>query len=742
MTDDSGLLLRDTSGADDFVGGAGSDTVTYAGAGRAVHADLSVGAAYKPLRILPFGDSITYGVIASGSATDTESGGYRTILQERLASLGVTADMVGSLRSGPEGIDRDHEGRRGYTINQLDGIDSKVIGATRPDAILLMAGTNDSARDSSTTMIADLRALIISITDRAPDAALFVASVPPVRVGQQSQTRADRIDAYNDQMPALIAELAAAGRYVHFVDMRGLTVDDVSPPPGDSGLHPTAEGYAKIADYWVGALQEQLGLSQGAIGTDQDRFASIENLVGSAFDDILTGDNGASALTGGGGNDRIDGGGGDDLALLSGAWRDYLVERSGDDWRVSDRRAGSPDGADLVSGVERFGFANGTFAAAEIANDAPLAALDRAEVEAGGSASFVTGSALANDADADAALGDALRVTGAHAGADGAGAFVDLAAGAVTLDGVYGTLTIATDGAFSYALDGDRAATQALAEGERAADRFTYRVTDLAGATDVAGIEVMVVGAGETGPTGPDSPLYTRPGTRDGSAAADQLLSGPAGANSFYFDVAATSGADRIERFEAVDVLVTSAALPDGNRDGLITFGADGRLDFDGRGGSSDGVVMGGVDPAKGLRYLGASDGLFVYASAAARPAGAVEGRLGDDRLLGDAGDAARQVFFMDTALEIDLGRDRIERFGARDILVMTTALPDGNGDRIIEFGSDRVLNLATGDVVLTSTSGSAHRRLEFDGSVEQGGVEYFVYSLAGSQAGLADLGF
>lgn len=347
MATSIGVTLTDTSAADSFVGTSATDTVSYADAGRPVNADLSAGSAYKLLRILPLGDSITYGVI--GSTTDTESGGYRTYIQERLTEFGVTVDFVGPAQNGPMQIDGDHAGYRGYTLNQLDGIDGQVLAASNPDAILLMAGTNDSARDNSTTMIADLRALVVSITNQAPTAALFVASVPPVRVGQQSQTRADRVDAYNDKMPGLIAELAAAGRNVFFVDMRELTTDDISVPPTDSGLHPNATGYDKIADFWLAGLQEHLGLSQRVIGADQDQFESIENIVGSAYDDVLRGDAGANTLSGSSGDDRLDGAAGNDV-LNGGSGDDLLNGGDGDD----TFEIGSGAGNDTIVGGAGF----------------------------------------------------------------------------------------------------------------------------------------------------------------------------------------------------------------------------------------------------------------------------------------------------------------------------------------------------------------------------------------------------
>ncbi|QFI69323.1 GDSL-type esterase/lipase family protein [Sinorhizobium alkalisoli] len=321
-------VFYDDDGPNSFDGGGGADAVSYARSSRGVVADLQSGRAYKLLSILPFGDSITYGVISS--TTDTESGGYRKFMLDHLRALNIHVNFVGSLANGPAMEDRDHEGHRGWTLNQLNGIDEGVLATTAPDAVLLIAGTNDSKTDSVQTMIQDLRDLLLSVTAADPEVTVFVGSVPPVRVGQQSQARADKVDAYNDAMPALIEELAALGLDVVFVDMRGLTQDDITAPPLDSGLHPTAEGYEKIAAYWLQALEEHFGLDGEGIGSDRDTFISIENLIGSAFDDRLAGTDGANTLEGRDGNDVLEGRGGADV-LIGGTGADVMIGGAGND---------------------------------------------------------------------------------------------------------------------------------------------------------------------------------------------------------------------------------------------------------------------------------------------------------------------------------------------------------------------------------------------------------------------------
>jgi VCBS repeat-containing protein len=91
-------------------------------------------------------------------------------------------------------------------------------------------------------------------------------------------------------------------------------------------------------------------------------------------------------------------------------------------------------------------------------NDAPVAVADAAAV-AEDSAVTATGNVLANDSDLDA--GAVLRVA-----APGSQA------------GLYGTLTLGSDGAYTYALNNSAPAVQSLGRYQQATERFGYSVTD------------------------------------------------------------------------------------------------------------------------------------------------------------------------------------------------------------------------------------------------------------------------
>lgn len=235
------------------------------------------------------------------------------------------------------------------------------------------------------------------------------------------------------------------------------------------------------------------------------------------------------------------------------------------------------------------------------------------------------------------------------------------------------------------------------------------------------------------------SPLFTRTGTVDLSPSANQSVAGTSSANSFFVDIAATSGQDRITSFGKSDVLLTTAALHDGNGDGLIGFGKNGILDLDGPGGGSDTIRF---ESGVALRAVGVSNGLFVYADARVRPSGAIEGTLASETLKGDLAGAKAETFFFDTALGAGFGNDRINSFGSSDILVTTTKISDANGDGLIKFGGDKILDVGQTHIDMHNTKGATITSLEFDGTVQHNGETYYVYSQVGSSGGTVNLHF
>ena len=120
------------------------------------------------------------------------------------------------------------------------------------------------------------------------------------------------------------------------------------------------------SDFLIGGLGKDN--LQGGLGND--------TLHGAVDDDILTGDQGNDTLNGGAGNDTLDGGAGDDSALYIGSAAGFTVTRSGGVITVVDNVGA--EGTDTLTDIERLTFAEGTFTPlfGTAGNDVPGASTD------------------------------------------------------------------------------------------------------------------------------------------------------------------------------------------------------------------------------------------------------------------------------------------------------------------------------------------------------------------------------
>ncbi|WP_369242181.1 ricin-type beta-trefoil lectin domain protein [Streptomyces sp. R21] len=197
-------------------------------------------ASNTPLRVMPLGDSITWGV---GSSTGN---GYRGPLWDMLATDGHPLDFVGTLRGGSMS-DPDNQGHQGYRIHQIAELADASLTRYRPNVVTLMIGTNDLAGSYQVSTAADrLKSLVNQITADVPDATVLVASLVVSTSGSEEQYRA----AYNQAIPQIVSEAQSAGKHVAYVDMSSLTTADL-----DDALHPNDAGYQKMADAFHRGIQ-------------------------------------------------------------------------------------------------------------------------------------------------------------------------------------------------------------------------------------------------------------------------------------------------------------------------------------------------------------------------------------------------------------------------------------------------------------------------------------------------------
>src|SRR5262249_40584832 len=98
---------------------------------------------------------------------------------------------------------------------------------------------------------------------------------------------------------------------------------------------------------------------------------------------------------------------------------------------------------------------------------------------------------LANDTDVDSTV---LAVSAVRTGASEGGTAGTLGEGLV---GAHGTLTLAADGTYTYVVNDNDAAVQALNQGGTLGDSFTYTVQDSGGLSDTAVLTITINGAND-----------------------------------------------------------------------------------------------------------------------------------------------------------------------------------------------------------------------------------------------------
>lgn len=298
--------------------------------------ELALGGLWKRhLRVMPLGDSITYG---EGS---THEAGYRTTLWDLLDDRLGGTNFVGSRQAG-DMPDQDHEGHSGQRIDQIADAAYCSVQQRRPNVVTLHAGTNDMNQTFElATAPGRLGSLIDQILKDAPEATVLVATlVPATKEGLQP-----RIDAYNAKLPDIVKQRQEQGKRVRLVNMSEVTTADLAQPahPGDSGYRKMAQAFhaAIVKAESDGWIKDPVTAPGGQCSTPDDGSLSAAGPGWRSLGEIAPG-------------------------MSSPAGRTDIVELNGDDRgdyvRITDDGAvraalntpgepGRPDWVDVASGI-------------------------------------------------------------------------------------------------------------------------------------------------------------------------------------------------------------------------------------------------------------------------------------------------------------------------------------------------------------------------------------------------------
>ena len=334
-------VLEGSAGADNIDGDAGLDTAAYTGSAAAVTVNLSDGTAsggdaegdsltsIENLTGSAFDDTLigdsSDNVLEGGDGADTLDGGAGADTASWAASdLAVSVDLSTGTNTGGHAA--------GDTITSIENL----LGSRYADVLTGDAGANRLDGGSGNDRLTGGAGADTLVGGTGLDTASYAASAAAVTVNLETGA-ASGGDAEGDTLDS-IENLSGSG---HDDTLTGNAGNNVLE--GGDGAD-TLDGGAGIdtASYAGSASRVDVRLSGTVVNHGDatgDTLTNIENLIGSAHNDILVGNGQANALGGRDGNDLLWASSGDDL-LTGGPGADRLVGGAGND---TASYAGSPE---------------------------------------------------------------------------------------------------------------------------------------------------------------------------------------------------------------------------------------------------------------------------------------------------------------------------------------------------------------------------------------------------------------
>ncbi len=242
---------------------------------------VQISAQSNTIKIMPLGDSITWGV----NPDDPDSVGYRDFLYNQLISAGYIIDFVGSVTG--DGTDPNHEGHGGLeaynpfasNLSLLDSL-TKFLMNNPPDIILLHIGTNDISSSSDFEEGSSLANKVIDILDTIYFFNNSITTIVAKIIDRNdNETRHTITKNFNDTLEIKIDSLLGTrNQSIIIVDMynalelyfgtpvnsnQNFTYWTGSRPNSNRNLydlHPNTAGYGVMADLWFDSLRTVLPL--------------------------------------------------------------------------------------------------------------------------------------------------------------------------------------------------------------------------------------------------------------------------------------------------------------------------------------------------------------------------------------------------------------------------------------------------------------------------------------------------
>lgn len=334
--DGNANIIEGGAGNDTINGAGGTDTVSYASAGSAVTVNLATTTGQNTggagtdtitntenLRGSAYNDTLTgtsgNNVIEGGAGDDTinAQGGTDTLTYANASgAVTVSLALVTAQNTGGAGTD---------TVSNFENLTGSAYGDTLTGstaANTINGGDGDDTVEGGAgndTLVGGSGTDTVSYINAGSAITFNLATTSEqntVGAGTDTVSGFENVtgSAYNDTLTGNSSANVIEG---------GAGNDTINGSGGTDTL-----SYASAVSAITVNLSTATGQNTGGAGTDT--ISSMENVIGSSYNDNLTGTSSANTMIGGSGNDTISAGGGADF-LYGGAGTDTLTGSTGGD---------------------------------------------------------------------------------------------------------------------------------------------------------------------------------------------------------------------------------------------------------------------------------------------------------------------------------------------------------------------------------------------------------------------------